>query len=75
MVAGLNLTTDITSNHSTADVTSDSNQVVVTGLLPHTNYVFHVAAVNGEGIGPYSATFVARTAEDGKLMTAYKSTI
>ena len=51
-------------------ITSDSNQVVVTDLVPHTTYIFQVAAVTGKGAGPFSATFIARTAEDGKLLMA-----
>ena len=56
--AGPNVTTEV--------IIDSTNQVVVTGLIPHISYVFQLAAVNDVGIGPYSATFLARTAEDGK---------
>ena len=36
------------------------------GITPHTNYIFRVAAVNSNGTGPYSNDLTVLTDEDGK---------
>ena len=48
-----------------ANVTSTEEEVEFSELIPHTNYIFQVAAHNSEGRGPLSATFYTHTAEDG----------
>ncbi len=35
------------------------------GLTPHTNYIFRVAGVNSNEIGPFSEIIVITTDEDG----------
>ena len=39
------------------------------GLTPHTNYTFRVAAVNSIGTGPFSAIATVLTSEDSTLST------
>ena len=47
------------------NVTTNETEVTVDGLFPHTNYIFKVAAGNSIGVGPFSATLLTHTAEDG----------
>ena len=37
------------------------------GLTPHTNYIFRVAGVNSNGMGPYSKAIMVMTEEDGNV--------
>jgi hypothetical protein len=52
------------------NVTTYTLEATTSELLPHTNYVFQVAALNSVGGGPLSAAFYTHTAEDGIYCTA-----
>ncbi len=49
------------------NMTSNGTNMTLDGLLPHMDYGFQVAALNSIGIGPFSASLLKRTAEDGML--------
>ena len=49
------------------NTTSNGTNMTLDGLLPHMDYGFQVAALNSIGIGPFSASLLKRTAEDGML--------
>ena len=55
-------------------ITQSTNQTVFTanGLLPLTSYVFRVAAINNEGIGPFSNDVTFKTeVPDSKSSCSY----
>lgn len=54
--------------NSTINLITNSTEILADGLLPHTNYVFQVAAINSVGVGPPSSVYLSKTAEDGKIV-------
>lgn len=48
------------------NITTKTTGLTVEGLSPHTTYIVQVAALNSVGMGPFSAHFLAQTAEDGE---------
>ena len=49
------------------NVTADEDSLNVTGLMPHTQYVFTVTAYNNIGESAPSSTITITTLEDGEL--------
>ena len=53
----------------------NSTDLIVTDLVPYSEYEVMVAALTGEGSGPYTNPLVLQTKQDGKqyLVLAYTS--
>jgi hypothetical protein len=47
-------------------LTSDKQEMLVTGLTPYSDYIIRVRYVNSVGDGPLSEAFVVQTLQDGK---------
>ena len=46
---------------------SSNRMVMISGLIPYTDYSFQVAANTSQGMGPLSSSLNTRTTEGGKL--------
>ena len=50
---------------NTFDTSDADRSITRTGLTCNTEYIFRVAAINGDGVGPYSSTVTATSTYSG----------
>ena len=62
------------STLDSVSLSTNTTELVVTDLVPYSEYEVKIAALTKEGSGPYTESFILQTEQDGKKVGKLAST-